>query len=462
MKQSNRPQQLHNLPSSSEIDWSKYELKHYLHFDSPVHINHLKKHIQDPDWVSGHSFLPSIHFNIIFNKYVTISKDKKLSLSLRKEKKKKVRQIFYAAHKDRFIYKYYGDLLNQAYNNYVKDYGIDEVALAYRNNKSGKNNVDFTYEVFNFLFSQDQAIVISIDFTKFFDNINHVELKKNIKTVLGVDKLSNDWYKVYKNLTQFTFVHRSDIDKFLKDQYGVKLLKELLSTRNLTKIMKPREFREFKKKHLYKNKKPYGIPQGSGMSAVCSNVHLINFDKEIKDWAESKNSLYRRYCDDMILVIPTENIYPELLDNMKNDVYKIIHKYHSSGLKIQEEKTEIRIYSNEKIYNEVGKKSTLDYLGFVTDGHLVRLREKSLFKYFSRAYRKASSMRLVGLATKRKSPRKELYKIYTHLGFNYKNRGNFISYAYRAHEIMSKLTTKSLIRKQVKRHWGRIHQILEK
>jgi hypothetical protein len=224
--------------------------------------------------------------------------------------------------------------------------------------------------------------------------------------------------------------------------------------------MTPSTFRQFKMKHLYKNKKPYGIPQGSGMSAVCSNVHLIHFDQQIKEWANSNNALYRRYCDDMILVIPTDKISQDLLEQIKDEVFNIIHSYKSAGLKIQKEKTEIRIYSEEQILDEIGNNSSLDYLGFVTDGQVVRIREKSLFKYYCRAYRKASSMRRVGLATRRKSPRKELYKIYTHLGFNYKNKGNFITYGYRAHAKMSKLKAKSLIRKQIKRHWLKIHKRL--
>ncbi|MCA1035705.1 reverse transcriptase [Bacillus infantis] len=460
MKQSNRPQKLHNLPSSSEIEWSKYDSKYYLHFDSPIHINRIKSYILEPSWVTSHAFLPSIHFNITFNKYVTVSKDKANPHCQVKEKKQKVRQIFYAAHKDRFIYKYYGDLLNFAYNQYAQDFGIDDIALAYRNNKSGKNNADFAYEVFNYLLSQKQAIILSIDFTKFFDHINHSELKKNIKTVLKVDELPEDWYKVYKNLTQYTYIHKSDIDIYLKQQYGVKKLNELLKDRKLSKIMEPSEFRHFKGKHLYKNKKPYGIHQGSGMSAVCSNVHLIHFDQQIKEWAASKNALYRRYCDDIILVIPTDSTSFNLVEKVTSEVYNIINSHESAGLKVQEEKTEIRIYSDGQILDDKGTNSSLDYLGFVTDGQSVRIREKSLFKYYCRAYRKASSMRRVGLATKRKSPRKELYKIYTHLGFNYKNRGNFITYAYRAHEKMSLLKTKSLIRNQIKRHWTKIHKRL--
>ncbi|WP_045518854.1 reverse transcriptase domain-containing protein [Neobacillus niacini] len=460
MKQSNRPRQLHNLPSSSKIDWSKYETKYYLHFDERVDIEHVKDKIQDPDWVSSHAFLPSIHFKINFNKYVTISKDKTLPVSEQKIKKKKVREIYYAAHKDRFVYKYYGDLLNNAYNDYAKRKGIDIIALAYRNNKCGKNNIDFAYEVFDFLLTQNQAVVISIDFTKFFDHIDHRTLKQNIKTVLGVEELSQDWYKVFKNLTQFTYVNKNDIDVNLIQKYGVKKLKELLKNKKLKKIMPPEEFRAFKERYLYKNKKPYGIPQGSGMSAVCSNVHLIHFDQEVKAWADAQKALYRRYCDDLILVIPVTNGSTKVVEGKKNELLQIIQKYHSQGLKIQEEKTEIRLYTNHIILDESQQNSKLDYLGFVTNGQSIRIREKSLFKYYCRAYRKADTSRRIAFVTNRKGPKTDLYKIYTHLGFDYKDRGNFITYAYRAHAKMARLKTKSLIRKQIKRHWGKINKRL--
>lgn len=351
MKQSNRPQQLHNLPSSSEINWGKYKTKYYLHFDEPVKIEYVKDKIQNKDWVVKYPFLPSIHFKMTFKRYVTISKDKSLPIHQQKVKKIKEREIYYAAHKDRFIYKYYGDCLNNAYNKYAIDNGIDDVALAYRNNKPGKNNVDFAFEVFDFILNQKQAIIISLDFTKYFDYINHKILKQNIKTVLGVNDLSKDWYKVFKNLTQFTYVHKTDIDAFLEKKYGEKKLKRLLQQRKLKKIMLPSEFRVFKKKHLYKNKKPYGIPQGSGMSAVCSNVHLIHFDQEIKGWALNHKAIYRRYCDDLILVIPVDNVSQELLANIKDDVIQRILSYQPLGLEIQEEKTEIRIYRNDTIFD---------------------------------------------------------------------------------------------------------------
>ncbi|WP_223266713.1 hypothetical protein [Bacillus thuringiensis] len=69
MEQSNRLQ-LHNFSSSSHINWSKYETKSYLHFDNRVKIEHVKKSIQDPEWIFLHAFSPFIHFEIKFEKYV--------------------------------------------------------------------------------------------------------------------------------------------------------------------------------------------------------------------------------------------------------------------------------------------------------------------------------------------------------------------------------------------------------
>ncbi|MGE7778889.1 reverse transcriptase domain-containing protein [Peribacillus sp. NPDC097264] len=460
MKQCKGPQQLHSLPSSSKVDWSKYKQKNYLHFDERIKIEHMKSKIQDSTWVSSYAFLPSLHFEIVFKKYVTITEiDGQGKKSKGKKKKDKVREIFYAAHKDSYIYKYYGDLLNEAYNKYAENNGIDENGIAYRNNKKGKNSMDFAFEVFEHLMKQQSAVIISMDFTSFFDNISHKTLKQNIKRVLNVESLSDDWHKVYRNLTKYTYVNKFDVDDFLKSKYGVKKLKKM----RLPKIMEPHEFREFKKEHLHVNKKQYGIPQGSGMSAVCSNVHLINFDKEIVEWTKSKykNALYRRYCDDLILVIPISNQDTDKFHSIRDELLDIVNNYKEDGLNIQDEKTEIRLYKNGEVLNEQLEPSTLDYLGFVTNGKITRIREKSLFKYYSRAYRKAKTSKRISLATNLPGPKKELYNLYTHLGHRYQGYGNFVSYAYKAHRKMSQLPSHSLIRSQVKRHWYKVHKRLK-
>lgn len=463
LKRSNGLQQLHSLPSSSQVQWSKYESKNYLHFDNRKNIQHVKHLIQDSNWIEKHAFLPSIHFEIKFNKYVI--KDTMKSEGIQnpidlKEKKTKTRKIFYASHLDRFIYKYYGDLLNNAYNEYAVQNKIDHIALAYRNNKPGCNNIDFAKEVFNFILNQEQAVIISIDFTSFFDNINHKKLKENLKTVLGTSDLPNDFYNVFKSITQYSYINKSEIDKYLLKKYGKVDLKQKLKDQTISRIMSPKEFRTFKQNSLYKNKKPYGIPQGSGMSAVCSNIHLIDFDKELKAWATEQKALYRRYCDDLILVIPATPNDLLNVDYLISEVLDIVKKYKDDGLIIQKEKTGIRIYKNRLIWDEEEKQNKLDYLGFVIDGETVKIREKSLFKYYSRAYRKAKTCRKITIKTGKKLKRDKLYHLYTHLGFKYKKHGNFISYSKKAHEKMKDLPIKSLIKNQTKRHWSKIHSVL--
>lgn len=456
---------LHTPSSSATVNWGKYQTKDYLHFDIPLNIERVKHFIENPDWIKSHAFLPFIRFDLVFNKYVTkhssdVENDDSLGNSTKiKEKKQKTRSIMYASHLDQFIYKYYGERLNNYYNEFARKQGIDKSVLAYRNNKKGKNNLHFAAEVFKFILNSKEAIIISLDFSSFFDNINHKQLKNNIKVILDTDEIPADLYNVFKNTTKYSFVNKLDIDRFLLDKYGKKELAELRKNNKLKKIMSNSEFRNFKRTNLYKNKKPYGIPQGSGMSAVCSNIHLIHFDQDMVKLANSLNGMYRRYSDDLILIIPTKtnkkNIY-----EYRNKVFSIVDRYKNHGLIVQEEKTEIRFYKNNQIFDENGENSKLDYLGLVMDGKKVQIREKSVFKYYSRAYRKAKVCKKITEKTGKKYERRKLYKIYTHLGSNYKGFGNFTTYAKKADQIMRNIGLESNIHNQVKRHWNKIQKRL--
>ena len=227
------------------------------------------------------------------------------------------------------------------------------------------------------------------------------------RRVLNIDELEQDWYQIFKHTTKYSYIDKNDVDEFLKDKYGIKKFNVEDSNLNIT----PQEFRKLKQGTLKVNRKSYGIPQGVGMSAVCSNVHLIHFDQELKAWAVQQNALYRRYSDDLILVIPCK-IADMNYSKLKNQVLDIVEKYKEYGLDVQDKKTEIRLYEKGKIKDEDKTPSTLDYLGFVTDGETLRLREKSLFKYYSRAYRKAKTSKRISKATKRPGSRREQYDIY--------------------------------------------------
>lgn len=560
--------------------------------------------IQNKDWVAKHAFLPFIHYKMKLHKY-TVKSDV-TTKQLRdctdkrtlKYKKTKERLIYYASHLDGFIYKYYSDKLNFKYNEYAARNGIDEIAIAYRSNKQGKNNIDFAKEVFGFILQHENAVIIALDFTKFFDKITHKKLKQNLKRVMNVEKLPLDYYKVFKSITNFSYVNKSAINKFLITKYGeekvkriiafhivdylitkhgmkklvrlnksaknkflitkhikgnlkiqdtlailrplttryeneflrnlddlilcqsamigfeesnklillsiiqfliheyglgnlfkfdhllnpplltdkkrkemlkreiaklannkilitkygIEELKKRLKHKEIDKIMSPLEFRKFKKK-LIKHQEKFGIPQGSGISAVCSNIYLIDFDARLKKWADSKNALYRRYCDDLILVIPyAKGDRPNICD-LKKSIEEIVNEHE--GLQIQKEKTEIRIYEDGEIKESDNKPSKIDYLGFLLDGKTIKIREKSVFKYYSRAYRKAKISKERTKSRGIKTYRKKLYQIYTHLGSSYRY-GNFISYTKKAHDKMAELPVKVLINNTVKRHWKKI------
>lgn len=459
-KQSNGPRKLQDLSGSSSINWDKYKTKGYIHFDKQVSIEHMKQNLQNPEWVASHAFLPFIHYEQKHKKYILVRNDSDKK-AIHKKKKKKIRKIYYAAHKDSLIYKYYGDILNDHYNSYVIDAEIDENVIAYRNNKKGKSTIDYAYEVFDFLYQYENALIITTDFSNFFDKIVHSTLKKHIKTVLKVDTLPEDWFRIYRNITKYHYVEKIDLEEYLLNKYGKKQLKKI--RRNLKQYMTPQELRNFKDKIKPNSLQGVGIPQGSGISAVCANIHLIEFDKEIAEWSKGsfEESIYRRYSDDIILIIPLNNMRVEAIDNIINTFFTIIESYSKDGLEVQKDKSQIRIKKGNMIFDYNYKPSVIDYLGFITDGTTIKLREKSVFKYYTRVYRKIKHLNRVKFVTQKPSPKVKLYNIYTHLGKNHKGYGNFITYAIRAHKKMSKLPVRSLIRRQIRKHWAKIHKKLD-
>src|SRR5207244_1890111 len=81
------------------------------------------------------------------------------------------------------------------------------------------------------------------------------------------------------------------------------------------------------------NESGHGIPQGSPISAVLSNLYLLEFDTEVNAFAARHAGLYRRYCDDLLLVLPK----PELRDEARTIIRELLTRL---SLVAHPEKTE--------------------------------------------------------------------------------------------------------------------------
>ncbi len=218
--------------------------------------------------------------------------------------------------------------------------------------------------------------------------------------------------------------------------------------RGMDKYFETDEFHEFKKNHLRKN---------------LANVYMIDFDKKINDFITSQKGMYRRYCDDIIIVVPMTQ---EDVKGKNEEIAKFIYSTRDGipNLELNEDKTEHFFYDNGIIEKIKGKSNLINYLGFTFDGKTVRIRDKSLFKFYCRAYRKIKKVKENTDEKSFNAGKKAIYHSYTHLGASKysKDHGNFLTYAYKADEIFSqsKLLV-SDIRNQVKKHWYKIDNKLK-
>ncbi len=67
------------------------------------------------------------------------------------------------------------------------------------------------------------------------------------------------------------------------------------------------------------NKGQKGIPQGSPISALLSNIYMLEFDVLVKEKIMECKGSYFRYCDDILCIIPNE--YEEfILDYITGEI----------------------------------------------------------------------------------------------------------------------------------------------
>ncbi|MCR4436832.1 MAG: reverse transcriptase/maturase family protein [Clostridiales bacterium] len=422
--------------------------RNYAHFDNRVSLDDVWGYINNPKNIETHSFYPFIHYIQTFNKY---SKEKGII--------KKERELCYSAHIDRCIFQFYGYKLNQLYNKRAENDGISNSAIAYRD-ELRKNNIHFAKQAIDFIRKKESCYIIIGDFTKFFDSLDHKYLKNMLNDLLGTKELPADYYAVYKNITKYSVWDLEsllDLNGLPHSEDGIKKLNQL------EKVLTLDQFKLYKKQYVKKHEEDYGIPQGSAISAVLSNIYMLQFDKRINDYVCDNNGLYMRYSDDFIIVLPKRS--EEVFKNQFTYINSIIKSI--PRLDLQPDKTQIFefkdnfvISCNELVLDRVNNgKNLLNYLGFTFDGNVVTIRDKTISKYYYRMYRKLKTIIKSNGVTKKgnKISCKNIYEKYSIKGI-YKGKGNFISYVKRAEMIFGK---GEAINRATKKHMRKIRQKLD-
>ena len=419
--QCQQPTSCHNCSSNqicqAWVDFVKHhnDTKPYAHFDLRVSLSmpSIRKYVMDRTKIVTHSFYPFIHFEKKNSRYG-------------KKGPKKPRELYYCSHLDRCVYQRYAFLLNYQYSIWACENNIDDVAIAYRDNL-GKNNIDFAKDAFDAIRSFPQCFIFVGDFTNFFDNLEHQYLKKMMCEVLGVERLPQDYFSVFKNITRFSSWDWKDIVKAAGENIAERGVRKKINSKET--VLTKEQFQK-NKKDIKKNISGVGVPQGSPISAVLSNIYMIKFDKDIKRYVTSKGGIYMRYSDDFIIVLPYER------DAEIADFTSYIFSYVESmkGLiDLQKEKTSCYTYKDEVIY-EGDQPSSINYLGFLFDGKNIRIRPRAITKYYYRMRRKANTIgRSNWTSSKgRRISAKELYSIYSRND----EKQTFIDYARKAKGIL--------------------------
>lgn len=393
------------------------KVKNYAHLDKRVSLgmDFVQKYVMDEAKAAAHSFYPFIHFEVKNSRYG-------------KKGPKKPRELYYCSHMDRCVYQRYAFLLNYYYNIRAKEKGIDKAAIAYRNNL-GKNNINFAKDAFDAIRRSGRSLIIIGDFTSFFDKLDHNYLKQRLCELLQVERLPQDYFAVFKNITRFSSLDWEDIVKAAGENINSPGVKKRLNEKRT--ILTRQQFLD-NKNCIAKNVSGVGIPQGSPISAVLANVYMLRFDENINRYVSGKGGVYMRYSDDFLIMLPFVSRsdvkeYVEFIFSYINTLQGVVE--------LQEEKTFLFLFEDDSVRSYPSEEpAVIDYLGFLFDGKDVKIRPRSITKYYYRMRRKARTIR----RSKEIFPlgkhvaARNLYQIYSHNG----KKSTFIDYAKRSARIL--------------------------
>lgn len=420
------------MSKSTSVDW--YRSRGYLHFDAPIGLKRAQACVMDPAKVSSHAFFPLIKYTISTEK---IRVDK---IAGKIVKATKNRSIAYASHLDSHIFSYYATELASLYETALATTGLSESIIAFR--PLGLSNIQFAARAFSDIASRDTCTAIGLDITGFFDNLDHEILKDKWAQLLKLTRLPPDHYAIFRAITKFSTVERAAL-------FAALGISEHNPKATRIRVCSAADFRGKVRAAglVTQNPNDFGIPQGTPISALLSNIYMFDFDIQMQSLVSKIGGSYYRYCDDILVIVATKDA-----NHIAGDVRVRIKQLK---LDINPRKTEIREFS--RIGAMLSADRPLQYLGFTFDGQRILLRSAALARYSQRMKQGVNLAKLT--AKSRNSARaaqglksntlykRKLYEKYSHLG-----KKNFVRYGHRAADILQS----QAIRDQLEPLWHRL------
>jgi RNA-directed DNA polymerase len=284
---------------------------------------------------------------------------------------------------------------------------LSDVVIAYR--KLGKANYHFSADAFRFAKRTMPCMALCFDISGFFDHLDHRILKDRLKRILNVKELSSDWYSVFRAVTKYCAIERSDLENH--PIFGRRFADQ--SHRLIATIAEINESGI----QITSNPNKFGIPQGTPISSPFSNLYLLDFDAKMLATCVACGALYQRYSDDVLVICPMGE-EAKIIDAVQG--YLIEHH-----LELAADKTDVQRFDPKA-------PAAFQYLGFNISPSGAVIRQSSLARQWRKAKRAINAAKRTGAAAILAGKANKIFVSSLRRRFSPVGSRNFSSYARRA------------------------------
>lgn len=175
-------------------------------------------------------------------------------------------------------------------------------------------------------YSEIDLFVAECDMKKFYDTVNHKICLDSFEKL--IEEINNKFPKL--DLTKAVYLFKAYLNCYSFND-NVKSLngnseywaKQKDSKQKAINGFYPWVENDLSKSIYYKEftEERIGVPQGGALSGLISNIILDYSDKKLKN---IPNLLYVRYCDDMILIHPNEQICKSAIDTYQKSINDLL------------------------------------------------------------------------------------------------------------------------------------------